>query len=138
MWSVIERHDIIELYNKLEQFDFSKLFDEKQLTAICLSNQWLRMSQIRYWYHIPNSKKIVAQARFQHLIYEDTNDKDEYAQTDRWRNHFINIIDHIDIQPETFNRLVIGFSVLAVHPLKLAADHPSPYIYVSENTHVFT
>ena len=130
MWTLLERERIYYLYSKIEKFDFSTLFDEKQLTAICIANQWYRMSTIDYWYHIPANQKTTSQARFQHLIYEDTNDKDEYAQTNRWRDLFINIINEIDIQQENINQISIGFSILAVHPVKLKADHPSPYIYV--------
>ena len=130
MWTLFERERIDYLYSKIEKFDFSSLFDEKQLTAICIANQWYRMSTIDYWYHIPANQKIISQARFQHLIYEDTNDKNEYAQTNRWRDHFINIIKECDIQEENYNQLAIGFSILAVHPVRLKANHPSPYIYV--------
>lgn len=129
MWNHDERESIIKLYSKIDidHLDVAKLFTEIEWFAIVYANHAKNVSYSSRWFRIPKIRKLTSVARFQHLIY----DQGKRDGTERWRNFFQQIIKQLHIHPHKTNTVQIGFSLLAVHPLKLAKNKPNAYVYVS-------
>ena len=129
MWDRHESDSINELYSKIDidHLEVAKCFTEMEWFAIVYANHAKNVSYSTQWYRIPKTRKMTSVARFQFLIY-DQGQKDG---TDRWRNFFKQIIKQLHIHPNRTNIVQIGFSLLAVHPLKLAKNKPNAHVYVS-------
>ena len=130
MWSKIEKDNIENIYKDIGDFDVSQLFDKDQWFAITASGGRKNVGRIGNWFYVPPAGKEHGQARFQYVIYDDVNDKDENEQTNRWRDHFKTVIDNLKFHPDVTNVLQIGFSMLAWHPIKHAKKAKDAFIYV--------
>ena len=130
MWNRHESQSVSDLYSKIEidQFEVAKCFNDLQWFSIVESGQAKNVSHSSHWYRVPQkSHKLPAVGRFQYLIY----DEGEKDGTDRWRRFFKELVKQLEIHPSRTNIVQIGFSFLAVHPLKLAREKPNAYVYVS-------
>ena len=135
MWESFEKQSIEQLYSKIDvdETEISKLFDPLEWFAIVDSGSGNNVSKVSSWYRVPKQRKMASIGRFQHLIYDNTNDKNDDGQTDRWRDFFKSVIKELFFHPDGQNILQIGFSFLAVHPIKLVKEKPNAFVYVSHN-----
>ena len=135
MWNLFENDLVNDLYSKIEldEIEVSKCFKPLEWFAIAQSGHAKNVSRVSQWYRVPKNRKIQSVGRFQHLIYdEDGNDG-----TNRWRKFFKDLVKQLRIHPNRTNIIQLGFSLLAVHPLKLAKEKPNAYVYVSFLTLLF-
>ena len=133
MWESFEQQRVEQLYSEIDidETEISKLFDPLEWFAIVESGSGNNVSKVSSWYRCPKQRKLPTIGRFQHLIYDKSNDKTDNGQTDRWRDFFKSIIKKLTFHPSWQNVIQIGFSFLAVHPIKLAKQKPNAHVYVS-------